>query len=157
MFYILVWTFSGLTGLRNLIPMYNYRMIKKYSRKKIILHTILSICKWDVCLSARNGCRGCVWGFSLLPCLNLKIGSIKGELASVLNGSAPPASNLSWEELGIAVSAAENMFMLKDFCERHKENNKIMGIWKEFIDTFHFTNFSFQQTILLLYSRPEWD
>lgn len=73
-------------------------------------------------------CRGRVWGFSLLPCLNLKIGSVKGELASVLNDSTHPVSNPSWEELGIAVSATENTFMLKDFCERRKENNKIMGI-----------------------------
>lgn len=56
---------------------------------------------------------------------------------------------MSWEELGAAVSATENTFLLKDWCERCKENNKVLGIWKELIDMFHFSNFRFQQTTLL--------
>lgn len=53
----------------------------------------------------------------------------------MLNDSAHPASVISWEDLPIAVSGTENTFRLKDFCERFKGNNKILGTWKEFTDT----------------------
>lgn len=56
-----------------------YRMIKKHNKTKTLLHTILSMF-----MSARNRCLGGhVSSFSLLLCLNLKIGSLKRELTPV--------------------------------------------------------------------------
>lgn len=81
--------------------------------------------------------------FSLLPCLTLKIGSLKRQLASVINDSV---SVISWEEPGTAGSATENTLVLKDFCARCSGKNKILGICKEFIVSVHF---SFQQTTFL--------
>lgn len=56
---------------------------------------------------------------------------------------------MSWEEPGTAVSATENTFMLKDWCGRCQENSRNLGIWKELIDIFHFTDFRFQQATLV--------